>query len=102
VEKDAVAEISTVTTISDGKPDVKITGVFHWPRVFKKGDKVETSFRLTNKGNTSAKNISVILFVNGEEKNKVEDITIPRGGYAEIEIPWIAGKGKNEVNIVVK
>ncbi len=102
VEKDTTAEVSTVTSIKDGKPDIKITGVFHWPRMFKKGDKVETSFRLTNNGNTSAKNISVILFVNGEEKNKVEDITIPRGGYAEIEIPWIAGKGKNEVNIVVK
>ena len=102
IEKNTTAEVSTVTTIKDGKPDITITGVFHWPRVFKKGDKVETSFRLTNRGNTSAKNISVILFVNGEEKNKVEDITIPRGGYAEIEIPWIAGKGKNEVNIVVK
>jgi len=96
------ADISTVTMIKDGKPEVKITGVFHWPKVFKKGDRVETSFRLTNKGNVSASNISVILYVNGEEKNKVEDITIPRGGYAEIEIPWIAVKGKNEVNIVVK
>ncbi|MCK4996653.1 MAG: hypothetical protein KAR55_07155, partial [Thermoplasmatales archaeon] len=79
VEKDKTAEISAVTSIKDGKPDIKITGVFHWPRVFKKGDKVETSFRLTNNGNTSAKNIDVILFVNGKEKNKAEDITIPRG-----------------------
>jgi len=69
--------------------------------VFKKGDRVETSFKLTNVGNVSADNISVILYVNGKEKNKVEDITIPRGGYAEVEIPWIAVKGKNKVEIVV-
>jgi len=40
--------------------------------------------------------------VNGKEKNKIEGINIPRGGYAEIEIPWIAVKGKNDVDIVVK
>ena len=102
VEKSKTKDISTVTTIKDGDPKVKITGVIHWPRVFKKGDRVDTSFRLRNVGNVSATNINVILNVNGKEKNKVEDITIPRGGYAEIEIPWIAEKGKNKVNIVVK
>ena len=102
VEKHKTEKISAVVTIIDGETKVKITGVMHWPRIFKKGDRVETSFRLRNVGNVSANNIKVILYINGEEKNKVEDITIPRGGYAEIEIPWIAVKGKNEVNIVVK
>ena len=96
------AEVTTVTTIKDQKINLKISGVVHWPRYFKKGDKVETSFKLTNRGNVSAENVTVILYVNGEEKNRVENITIPRGGFADIEIPWIAGKGKNEVNIVVK
>jgi len=96
------AKISTVTTIVGTKSDLRISGVFHWPRVFKKGDRVETSFKVENKGNVSANNITVVLLVNGEEKNKVEDITIPRGGYAELEIPWIAVKGKNDVDIVVK
>jgi hypothetical protein len=102
VEKEKSSEISTIATIIEGKPEVDITGLFHWPRVFKKGDKVETSFRLTNRGNASASNINVILYVNSKEKNKVKDITIPRGGYAEVEIPWIAVKGKNKVDIVVK
>jgi len=102
LEKQKVVEISTATVIKDAKPELYITGVFHWPRVFKKGDKVVTSFKLENKGNVSANNISVVLYVNGEEKNKVENITIPSGGYADIEMPWIAVKGKNEVNIVVK
>ena len=101
VEKNKGAEITTVTTIKNGKVDVKMSGVFHWPRVFKKGERVETSFKLFNRGNVSAENVSIILYVNGEEKNKVENITIPRGGHADINIPWIAEKGKNEVYIVV-
>ena len=83
------------------KPKLKVIGVIHWPKVFKKGDRVVTSFRLENKAKVAANKVSVILYVNGEEKNKVEDITIPSGGYADIEMPWIAVKGKNEVNIVV-
>jgi hypothetical protein len=102
LERKKSSEISTLTTIKDGKLDIKITDVFHWPKIFKKGEKVNTSFRLINRGNASASNISVILFINSKEKNKVEDITIPRGGYAEIDIPWIAVKGKNEVSIVIK
>jgi len=102
LDKKKSGEISTVTTTKDSETKVDISGVFHWPRVFKKGDRVETSFKLVNRGNVSARNISVILYVNGEEKNKVEDITIPRGGYADIVIPWVAVKGKNEVYILVK
>ena len=100
-DKAKPSEISTVTTIKEAEVKVDITGVFHWPRNFKKGDRVETSFKLFNRGNVSARNVNVVLYVNGEEKNKVEGITIPRGGYADIAIPWIAGKGKNEVYIVV-
>lgn len=96
------ATISTVSTIKEAKTDLRIYGVFHWPRIFKKGDRVETSFKIENKGNVSVNNVTVVLMVNGKEKNKVEGITIPRGGYAEIEIPWIAAKGKNDVDIVVK
>jgi len=102
LDKQKFAKLSTVTTIKDAQPELKIYGVFHWPKAFKKGDRVTTSFKLENKGNASASNISVVLYVNGKEKNKVEDITIPSGGYADIEMPWIAVKGKNEVNIVVK
>jgi hypothetical protein len=102
IGKKRKAELSTVTTIKDATIELKILGTFSWPNYFKKGDRVNTIFRINNIGNVSADNISVILYVNGKEKNKVEDITIPRRGYAEIEIPWIAVKGKNEVNIIVK
>ena len=102
VNKKKKAEISTVTSIKDAKPEVKLLGVTQWPSTFRKGDMVTSSFRINNTGMVSADNITVFLYVNGKEKNKVEDITIPCGGYAEIEIPWIAVKGKNEINIVVK
>ncbi|KYK30286.1 MAG: hypothetical protein AYK22_04065 [Thermoplasmatales archaeon SG8-52-3] len=102
INKKKKAELSTVTTIKEANLELKILGAFSWPHYFRKGDRVNTIFRINNIGNVSANNVSIILYVNGEEKNKVEDITIPRRGYAEIEIPWIAVKGKNEVNIVVK
>lgn len=102
IEKQKEATISTVTSIKDAKPDVRLIGVFHWPRIFKQGQRIVTSFKVENRGNVSTDKISIILYVNGEEKNKVEEITIPRGGYAEVEMSWIAVKGKNQVNIVVK
>jgi hypothetical protein len=70
IERNKTTEISTITTIKDAKPKLEITGVLHWPRFFKKGDRVETSFKLMNRGTASADNISVILYVNGEEKTK--------------------------------
>ena len=102
VEKQKTASISTIAMVKEIKPKLEIIGVLNWPKIFNKGDLVKTSFKVENRGKVSANNVSVILYLNGKEKNKVEDITIPRGGYADIEMPWIAEKGKNEINIVVK
>jgi hypothetical protein len=95
-------KITILASVKEAKPLLNIVGVLHWPTGFKKGDRVTTSFRVTNSGSTSVDNVSVVLYVNDRQKNKVDEINIPRGGYAEIEMPWIAEKGKNEVNIVVK
>ena len=102
LDKAKEEKISTVTSIKNGRKKLHISGLINWPKNFKRGERVETSFKLYNKGNVSAENVKVILYINGEEKNKIENITIPRGGYADIQIPWIAEKGKNELNIVVK
>jgi hypothetical protein len=102
VGKKKIEGLSTITMIKEAKPDFKILGILHWPKFFRKGDRVTTSFRINNIGAVSAENVSIYLYVNGEEKNKVENITIPRKGYAEVEIPWIAVKGNNEINIIVK
>jgi hypothetical protein len=102
IEKNKSGEISVITSIIPEKPKLEISGVYHWPRIFKKDSIVKTSFRVRNNGRVSANNVKIVLNINGEEKNKVEDINIPRGGYAEIEIPWIAVKGKNHLDIVIK
>ncbi len=94
--------MAVMTMIKGAKAELSFGSVFHWPKAFKEGDRVTSSFKLENKGNASASNVSVVLYVNNEEKNKVEDITIPAGGYADIKIPWIAVKGKNEIEIVVR
>jgi len=95
-------KMATMTMIKGAKAELSFGSVFHWPKAFKEGDRITSSFKLENKGNASASNVSVALYVNNEEKNKVEDITIPAGGYADIKIPWIAIKGKNEIEIVVR
>jgi len=95
-------KIAAMTMIKGAKAELSFGSVFHWPKAFKEGDRVTSSFKLENKGNASASNVSVVLYVNNEEKNKVEDIIIPAGGYADIKIPWIAVKGKNEIEIVVR
>jgi len=102
INKSRKSKLDTTTVIKDSKIDIKISGVIHWPRIFNKGDRVESSFKLFNRGDVSAENLTVVLLLNGKEKSKVENVTIPRGGYADIKIPWIAKKGKNEIEIIVK
>ena len=91
-------EISTMTIIKDGKTLLKISDVFTWPKEIIPGKRIITSFKLFNKGNITARNVAVKLFINGKEKNKTE-VTIPSTGYADIRIPWIANKGKNKLLI---
>ncbi len=99
--KHKTTEISTITTLKNSKIDIKLSKVIHRPKIFRKDDRIETSFKVWNHGNVSTDKINIIFFVNGKEKNKIEDIIIPRGGYADIQIPWIADSGKNQVYIVV-
>ena len=102
IGKRKTEEITTMTTIKDGKTDLKITNVFTWPRRFKPGDHVTTSFRIENHGNVAAQNVKATLYINGREKNKVEELTIPSKGYAYIRMPWTASKGKNKISIKIK
>ena len=95
-------EMTVMTLIKDSKAELSIGGVTHWPRSFKRGDRVTISFKVKNKGNASASGVDVILYINDKEKNKVDDVIIPAGGYANIRMPWIVGKSKNEINIVVR
>ncbi len=94
-------DITLIASITEGKTILQIKDVFNWPKQFKKGDKVISSFKLKNKGNVAARNVKVYLYINGKEKNKVE-VSIPGGGYADIKMPWLAEKGKNDLHIKVE
>jgi hypothetical protein len=75
--------------------------VSHWPTTFNPGERIVTSFNLSNNGTISARKVKIFFYLNGKQKNKVE-VTLPVGNIADIQIPWIAEKGKNLVRIRVK
>ncbi len=95
------ASITLLTMIKEGKTLLQIQNVSHWPKEFSPGEKIVTSFSLSNNGTISARNIKVFFYLNGKQKNKVE-LTLPVSNIADIQIPWIAEKGKNKVRIRVK
>ncbi|MCD6572288.1 MAG: hypothetical protein J7K62_03350 [Thermoplasmata archaeon] len=95
-------EISLLTNLREARPALFIKDVKHFPKVFKGGDIVTTSFTLENNGDAPADKVSVTIYINGEERNKVENLTIPEKGFAKLKLPWIAVRGKNSLHIAVR
>jgi hypothetical protein len=93
--------IELMAMIKEGNTLLQIGNVTHWPAEFNPGDRVVTSFSISNKGTISARNITVFLYINGKQKNKI-NATIPAGAVADVQMPWIAVKGKNKVRIRLK
>jgi PKD repeat protein len=93
--------IDLVTTMKEGKTLLQLQNVSHWPTTFNPGERILTSFNLSNSGSIAARNVKVFFYLNGKQKNKVE-VTLPAGNIADIQIPWIAVKGKNHVRIRIK
>jgi len=87
--------------MKEGKTLLQLENVTHWPTTFNPGEKIITSFNITNNGSIPARNVKIFFYLNGKQKNKVE-VTLPAGNIADIQIPWIAEKGKNQVRIRVK
>ncbi len=87
--------------MKEGKTLLKLENVSHWPTEFNPGERVTTSCSISNNGTISANNLKVFFYLNGKQKNMVE-VTIPTGSIADLEIPWIAVKGKNKVRIRLK
>jgi hypothetical protein len=81
--------------------DLTIKEVAHQPKSFRSNEKISTSFQVWNNGLTQTKQLHIKMFINGKEKNKVEDIIIPARRYAEIHMPWIAVKGKNNISLII-
>lgn len=101
VGKRKTQDVTTMVMIKQGKTILRIKDVFTWPKVFERGDRMITSCIVENKGTISARNIEVVLLINRKQKNKVQ-VTIPPEGFADIKLPWIALKGKNDVELKIK
>ena len=93
--------IALLTMIKEGKTLLQIQNVSHWPTRFTPGEKITTSFSVMNNGTVTARNVKVFFYLNGKQKNTVV-VTIPAGNVADIQMPWIAEKGKNQVRIRLK
>lgn len=93
--------IALMTMMKEGKTLLQIHNVSHWPMSFHPGEKVITSFSLANNGSISARNVKVFFYLNGKQKNTLT-ISLPAGNVADIQMPWIGEKGKNQVRIRVK
>jgi hypothetical protein len=102
IGKRKIEKISTMAIIINPKSNLSIKNLMHFPKFFREGERILTSFILRNEGNVSTETLDLMFYLNGEEKNKVVDLIIPAEGFAEIKIPWISVKGKNEITIVVK
>lgn len=99
--KTKTQSLSILAMIEGGAPDITVGNVTHAPTQFSAGDRIVTRFSIHNQGPVAAQDIAVFLFINGKQKNKVQGITIPGRGYADLELPWIAEEGENKVHITV-
>ncbi|HVQ00472.1 MAG TPA: hypothetical protein VMT57_03055 [Candidatus Thermoplasmatota archaeon] len=99
--KKKTASIDLMAMIKEGTTLLQIGNVTHWPTDFSPGDRVVTSFSVSNKGTIVARDVTVFFYLNGKQKNKVT-ATIPAGAVADVQMPWIAVKGKNKVRIRLK
>lgn len=95
-------KVITITLLKKGEMKLSITNVVHRPTSFKGGERVVTKAKIRNDGDAPAKDIDVALLVNDKERNRIKGATIPAGGYASIEIPWIANYGENRISIRVE
>jgi hypothetical protein len=99
--KKKTAHIDLMAMIKEGTTILQIGNVTHWPSEFSPGDRVVTSFSISNKGTIVARDVTVFFYLNGKQKNKVT-VTIPAGAVADVQMPWIALKGRNKVRIRLK
>jgi hypothetical protein len=99
--KKKTAHIDLMAMIKEGTTILQIGNVTHWPSEFTPGERIVTSFSISNKGTIVARDVTVFFYLNGKQKNKVT-VTIPAGAVADVQMPWIALKGRNKVRIRLK
>ncbi len=99
--KKSASRIALMAMLKEGKTLLRLGDVSHWPTQFIPGEKVTTAFTISNDGSITARNVNVFFYLNGKQKHKIT-VTIPAGNIADIQVPWIAVKGKNKVRIRLK
>jgi hypothetical protein len=92
-------KLNVATLLRNPRIILKVDQVYHEPEAFKEGDRVVSHVTIRNVGEATADSASVILYVNGREKNRVEELTVPLGGHVDIAIPWVAESGENRIEI---
>ena len=93
--------LELMTMMKEGKTLLQLQNVSHWPMMFNPGERVITSYNLSNIGSLTARDVKVYFYLNGKRKNMIQ-LTLPAGNIADIQMPWIAEKGKNRIRIRVK
>jgi hypothetical protein len=99
--KKKTEHITLMAMIKKGNTLLSLSDVTHYPAEFNPGELVTTSCNVSNNGTISARNVKVFFYLNGKQKN-IAEVTIPAGSVAEIQIPWIAVKGKNQIRLRLK
>jgi len=90
--------LNFLVTLREPEPLLKME--YEHEGEMKEGSKVITKIKIKNEGEADAVDRSIVILVNGKEKNRIDGVTIPVGGEVEIEIPWIAEK-ENEVEVKI-
>jgi len=92
-------KVNVATVLREPRVQLKVADVRHEPATFKEGDRIVSNITLTNVGEATTDSASVLLFVNGREKNRVEELTVPLEGYTKVDMPWVAEPGENRIEI---
>ena len=101
IGKKRTDHMTLLVSMKEGTALLQITQVISWPRDFAADDKVTTAFKVVNKGTIAARNVTIFLFINGKIKNQAK-VTIPAWSVADVQMPWRAVKGKNNLLIRLK
>ncbi|MBN1280347.1 MAG: hypothetical protein JXA00_01720 [Candidatus Thermoplasmatota archaeon] len=99
--KTRAEQVTLMVMLKEGTTLLQLGDVTHSPSEFSPGERIISSFSVSNKGSVSARNVTVFFYLNGKQHHKLT-VTIPAGSIADIQVPWIAVKGKNKVRIRLK
>lgn len=91
--------INLTTLLRKPRIRLSVEDVQHEPATFSEGEKVTSAVTVANTGEADAEDVTVILKVNGKEKNRIDGLDIPEGKEILVRIPWIAEFGENKIDV---